>query len=121
MFLVYILGGFLVFGAIATAIYMPVLRGYGVKENLFQRSAKMGAISAGSLVLSSVVIGIIFSGSASKIASLPGAIVSTLIAGHYLRQYLTIKPWIAYVTAACIAIGIVSVIFSVFVLFGAKQ
>ena len=91
-YLLQVIGIFLLFGTIATFIYIPVLKNYGVTEKVVKRSAKIGSITAGLMIITFVAAKSLI-GSFGLILSM---VVTTYYSGNYLRKNLTIKPWIAY-------------------------
>ncbi len=121
MTFLYITGAFLFIAAISTAIYMPVLKLYGVSENLFERSAKTGFYSSGVLVASSVIISLLATSQVSKLSSLPGVIICTYFTGKMLKNNLNIKSLSAYSTAFGVLLACMFVVFGIFVIFGTKQ
>jgi hypothetical protein len=99
---------FLLYGAIATLVYIPVLKKYGVTKKVVQRSLKVGLITAGILVVTNSAISFLIGGY-GLILSIA---ITTYYSGNYLCKNLTIKPRIAYFT------GFGVVLFSVLAFFG---
>ena len=99
---------FLLYGAIATLVYIPVLKKYGVTEKVVQRSLKVGLTTAAILVVTNSVISFLIGGY-GLILSIA---ITTYYSGNYLCKNFTIKPRIAYFT------GFGVILFSVLVFFG---
>jgi len=121
MFTVFAFGTFLGISVLTTVVYLPVLKQSGVTEKVFQRSIEMGAISSGSLVLSSLAIDFVLTSSFTKFLSLPGVIASTLITGHFLSKNLVIKVGSAYAIALGVLILTAVIMYGIFVVFGSPK
>jgi len=121
MMIVLVIGAFLVIAAMSTAIYIPVLKGYGVSEKLLVRSAKVGFYSSGILVASSAFISLLDSTDTAKISSLPGVVFCTYFTGRLLKKNLNIKSALAYVTAFGVLLACVFVIIGAILIFGTPQ
>ena len=99
---------FLLYGAIATFVYIPILKNNGVTEKVVQRSLKIGSITAGLMVATNAAISFLIGG----IGLILSIAITTYYSGNYLSKNLTMKPRIAYFT------GFGVVVFSGLVFFG---
>lgn len=115
----YIVVAFLAIAAISTAIYIPILKIYGVSEKLVERSSKIGFYSSGVLIASSVVINFLATSQVSKFSSLPGVVICTFFTGKMLKNNLNIKPLSAYSTAFGVYLASMFVAFVIFFNFAA--
>ena len=118
---IYTLYVFLAIAAISTAIYIPILKIYGVSEKLLERSSKIGFYSTGILIGSSVVIDFLSTSQASKLSSFPGVVISTFFTGRMLKINLNIAPLFAYSTAFGVYLACMFIAFFVFFKFFAGQ
>ena len=111
---IYTLYVFLAIAAISTAIYIPVLKAYGVSEKLVERSLKIGFYSIGVIYGPSMLVDLMAISQVSIFSSFPWFFIGIFFTGRMLKNNLKIESFLAYSTAFGVYLASMFVAFFIF-------